>query len=640
MSDFKDFLIERGLISTLMKQYGINMKDNEVNDFILKIVENLSKIDSKEIYPKEQGDKQRFDLDIIAKLYEKVVPHSQRKTMGEFFTPIHIVDYILKSVGYTDQHDIENKILIDLSCGSGSFLIRAVNVLTEKLGKQLKLKENSEPTAKQAKDVINKIKVNISGIDINPIACILCQINFYIIFFDLFNIILEVDKEYEIPVFNIYNKDTLQFNFNIKYDYVIGNPPYLFIRAIPQDYRKLIEKLPLETNKGQYDYYQLFLELGIKILKKNGLLGYIIPDSLLALSNRKMLRRYIYNSTKIREIYYNGPQFDEPVVSNIIITLEKESDEVKRKSNLIKIKFPLTQSQADNNILQNLIEHWDYEFLINLNENDLRILDHLNKNFPRLEQLIESSKFSIRMSRGVELGKEGKVIFCDNCNRFYPLPSKEFKCPECMSILNPNSIEKIIIDKIPNGLESNFKPFIYSMNRYVVNELKFIDITKKGINYKGLDIYKNRIVIRQISQDNMICATVDDYAITSQSYYNLKIISSSILEFNNKYLLGLLNSQLLSYYFIKSFGSYKKLFPRVLIEKLKALPLRVPITTNEKQLARNLGNKIINILKNVRENKEKINNLQRDSDLLVYDLFNINKKDRNYISNFINNLKK
>ena len=639
MSDFQKFLINKGIISNLLAQYAIDLKDNVVNDFILRIVENLSKIDSKEIYHKERGDEQSFDLDIIAKLYEKVVPHSQRKTMGEFFTPIHIVDYILKSVGYTAQHDIENKILMDLSCGSGSFLIRAVNVLIEKLRNQLNLKENSELTPKQAKEIINKIKVNISGIDINPIACILCQINFYITLFDLFNVILEVDKNYKIPVFNIYNKDTLQFNFNIKYDYVIGNPPYLFIRAIPQDYRNFIEKLPLETNKGQYDYYQIFIELGIKILKKNGFLGYIIPDSILALSNRKILRKYIYDSTNIMEIYYSGPQFDKPVVSNIILTLKKESDEKKRKNNQIIIKLPLTESQTDNRILQNLIEHWDYEFLINLNDSDLRILDHLNTNFPRLDELIENSKFNIRLSRGVELGKEGKVILCDNCKRFYPLPSKDFTCQECMALLNTNSIEKIIVDEIPNGLEPDFKPFIYSMNRYVVNELKYINMTKKGINYKDWDIYKNRIVIRQLSQDNLICASYDEDSVTSQSIYNLKIHRSSIPEFNNTYILGLLNSKLLSYYFIKSFGSYKKFFPRILIEKLRKLPLKVPNTTKEKLLAQKLTGNINEILKSMKSNKNSMSNLQRISDLLVFELYQINDNDGNYITYYIENLR-
>ena len=49
MSDFTDFLIERGIISNLMKRYEISVKDNEVNNFIHKIVENLPEIDSTEI---------------------------------------------------------------------------------------------------------------------------------------------------------------------------------------------------------------------------------------------------------------------------------------------------------------------------------------------------------------------------------------------------------------------------------------------------------------------------------------------------------------------------------------------------------------------------------------------------------------
>ncbi len=639
MSDFQKFLIDKRIISTLITHYGIDLKDKETTDFIHNTVEHLTKMDSKEINQNKETDDLKYELDFIADFYERIVPHSQRKTTGEFYTPIQIVDYILQRVGYTDQHDIQDKKLIDLSCGSGSFLTRAVKILTKKLITLINSEETSEQFWKQAEQIINKINYNIHGIDINPIACVLCQINIYFSLFKLIKIIIKNNKDYIIPIFNISNKDALQLNFTTKYDYVVGNPPYLFIRAIPQEYRYFIEKLPLETNKGQYDYYQIFIEIGIRLLKKNGLLGYIIPDSLLALSNRKILRKYIYESTKIVEIYHSGPQFDKPVVSNIILTLEKELDEKKRKNNQIIIKFPLSQSQPDNKILQNLIEYWGYEFLINLNDSDLRILDHLNTNFPRLEELIENSKFNIRLSRGVELGKEGKVIFCDNCKRFYPLPSKDFTCQECMSILNTNSIEKIIVDEIPNGLELDFKRFIYSMNRYVVNGLKYINMTKKGIKYKDPEIYKNRIVIRQLSQDNLICASYDENSVTSQSFYNLKIKSSSVPEFNNTYILGLLNSKLLSYYFIKSFGSYKKFFPRILIEKLRKLPLKVPITTNEKLLAQKLTGNINEILKSMKSNKNSLSNLQRISDLLVFELYQINDNGRNYIINFIENLR-
>ena len=174
MSDFKDFLNERDIIHHLMKWYGISLEDSEVKDLIYRMVENISDMKSNEIESNILSDNRSFNLDTMARSYEKLVPHSQRKTMGEFFTPIQIVDYILMGIGYTEQQDIENKKLIDLSCGSGSFLIIAINVLLNKLRWQIKSKDNSELTPKEAKEIINKVKANISGIDINLIACILC----------------------------------------------------------------------------------------------------------------------------------------------------------------------------------------------------------------------------------------------------------------------------------------------------------------------------------------------------------------------------------------------------------------------------------------------------------------------------------
>lgn len=635
MSDFTDFLIERGLVSKLMKRYGINLQDTEVNDLLLKFVENLSEINSTGTCTTEQRDIHSFNLDIIAKFYEGIIPHSQRKIMGEFFTPIQIVDYILKSVGYTNHHDIENKKLIDLSCGSGSFLIGAAKILLEKLREQLKLEEKSELTLKQAEEIVTIVKDNIIGIDINPVVCILCQINLYFTLFDLFKNIIEKNKDYPIPEFSILVKDTLQFFTNNKYDYVVGNPPYLFIRDIPLENRKSIEKMPLETNKGQYDYYQLFIEIGIKILNERGLLGYIVPDSLLALSNRKLIRGYIYHSTKIKEICYLGLGFKEPVVSNVIIILQKESKQEERLNNTILIKKTLKRDQLESQLIQNNIGKWDYNFLINLTQRDINILERLKSNFPNLLDLMNDSQYKILISRGVELGKEGEIIYCEVCHRSLPLPKGNLICSKCGSSLNANKIENIIVDSISEDLENEYVPFVYSLNRYIIRKYKYIKLGVEGINYKSYDLYKSKIVIRQLSQENMICAAYDENAFTPQSIYNIQIIQSPILEFNHYYLLGLLNSQLLSYYLIKSFSSYKTLFPRILIEKLKKLPIKVPKNKEEKKIAK----KIIELVKDISvfigKDIGSYVQSQKSLDALIFDLYNISEDQRLHISNFI-----
>ncbi len=407
---------------------------------------------------------------------------------------------------------------------------------------------------------------------------------------------------------------------------MVGNPPYLFIRSIPREDKMAIEQLPLETNKGQYDLYQLFIEIGIKFLKESGKLGYIVPDSLLALSNRRLLRKFIYNYAKINEICVVDSGFKDPVVSNVIIILQKEMIEEQRLNNQILIKRALND-QKEHLQKQNDIPNWDYKFLIHLARQDIEILEHLNSNFKNLTQLISDSQFDISINRGVEIGKEGDVIYCDFCSRYYPLPKENFICPKCGSTLNSNATEKIVVHTIPNGLENAYKPFIYALNRYFIKEHRYIKVNLEGINYKDLDLYNNRIVIRQLNQENLICAAYEKNALSSQSVYNIKINKSPIPEFNHFYLLGLLNSRLLSYYFIKTFGSYKSLFPRILIEKLKTLPIKIPSTKKEREMSNDIKEKVNQILHSEDINETQVLRLQNQIDLLLIILYKIHQED-------------
>jgi hypothetical protein len=219
------------------------------------------------------------------------------------------------------------------------------------------------------------------------------------------------------------------------------------------------------------------------------------------------------------------------------------------------------------------------------------------------------------------------------------MPKKHLICPECRFSLKLEDIEYIITNDISDNDKQKFKSFIYSINRYKIKESKYIDVTKNGINYKNLDIYDDRIIIRQLSQNNLICATYDDsLSLTSQSFYNLKIHQSSIPEFNHFYLLGLINSHLLSYYFIKSFGSYKKIFPRILIEKIKNLPIKVPKTEEDKKCAFKITKNVKKMLNLRNLDNPTSKNIQKIIDTSVYDLFKIPEENRRYIESYMKNL--
>ncbi len=625
MKYFIKYLKEEQIFEKLIQIYKDNLKNEKEKKFLKAIIEKIHHIDSF-----------MDNSNVFGKIYEANLTHNEKKALGEFYTPISIVKYILSSIGYEKKFAIENKKLLDFCCGSGSFINQAILTLIARFKTIYNINDISEFSIKEAKHIILKINESIIGIDINPIACIMCQINIHYIIFELYKIIKKLEQDYELPLFNIKNLNALSLTDKDKYDFVIGNPPYLFIRNITDDVKKLIQKRDFKTSNGQYDYYQIFIELGIEVLKEGGKLGYIVPDSLLALSNSSNIRIYIYNNTLIKEIYHAGPKFNDLVVSNIIIILEKGGNLKKRENNKIKI---ILSDQKEKYLLQKSIKKWDFKFLIHLNDMDLHIIDHLNEDFPKLGDLNNNEGFKVWLSRGVELSKTGKIIFCEKCKLYFPIPKNNLLCQKCGSQLEIERIEKIIQEDIPENRIESFKSFLFSINRYQIKEKKFIDITKKGINYKDLKLYNDRIVIRQLNQNNLICAIYEkDFSLTSQSFYNLKIIQSPTREFNHSYLLGIINSTLLSYYFIKSFGSYKKLFPRILIEKIKNLPIKIPETEKDKKFAKEIIKNVKILLETQGTSGIFFENIQQEIDLLVFNLYQISNIDQHYILNYMKNL--
>ena len=627
MKEFEAYLDQNDILNKITNHYQSKNNSEFDLDIIKKIL--LKSMDSKNI------DEQ---CDIFGKFYEKIVKYDKRKDTGEFFTPPSIVEYILSNVDYLPDNTIGSLKLIDLSCGTGSFLIYAVKHLVNNYFIHNK-RDIIDISCRDAEIIIERVKNNIYGIEINPNACILCQINIQYVLFDLYKKIKEYNKDFIFPIFNILNENAMELPFSSTFDIVVGNPPYVFIRDLHQEQKEFIEKSDFKGLGGQYDLYQVFLELAVRFLKDGGKLGYIVPDSILALTNKASIRKYIYETTKIKEIFYTGPKFEDPVVSNIIIMLQKSSNEEERLKNMIKIKKSSSNQNLIREISQETLKKWNFQFLVNLNDTDIFILNYLSEKFQKVEDIMNKDGFEIILVRGVELNKKGKVIYCNVCKKYMPLPKKSLFCKDCNSKLDSNSIETIILDKIPNRDQAMYKPFLYSINRYHNKIYKYIDTTKNGISYKNFEDYRDRIVIRQLNQKNLICASYDkNLSVTSQSFYNLKIKKSPIPEFNNLYLLGIINSMLLSFYFIKAFGSYKTLFPRILIEKIKHLPIKIPENSSEKEYSSMIASGVQILIENGEQSKAIADKIQMELDSLVFDLYEISQENREYILNFLKNL--
>jgi hypothetical protein len=626
MKNFSDYLKKEDLLKKLFEYYRVDPEEIDTHKFLVNLIKEIDVVSYN-------FKVLNSNYEFLGTIYEEFLHRDERKRLGQFYTPKSVVSYILDAVGYRYNKKIENKKLIDLSCGVGNFVLQSTRILILRYLQIYKRKTIQDLLLIEAKSIVSRIKEGIYGIDINPIACVLCQINIHYLLFGIFKLIKNEEDYYHLPLFNIKNINAMTIDKSEQFDIIVGNPPYLFIRDIPKVQRQIIKNMNFKTGQGQYDYFQIFIELGIKLLKNKGQLGYIVPDSLLALSNRSILRKFIFDTTKIKEIYHSGPQFEDPVVSNIIIILEKEPNIEEREKNRIKVKI-INQHQKE--ILQKSLKNWNYKFLIHLNDEDISIIIRLTEKFPKLRELMVKDGFKFLLSRGVELTKNGEIIYCKHCKKYFPIPKKEFLCPDCKTHLREEFIEKIIVNSLPKKNRENFKLFVDSIQRYKVREYEYIELKKNGINYKNLEIYEDRVIIRQLNQNNLICATYDkNLSLTSQSFYNLKVCKSPINELNNIYLLGIINSKLLSYYFIQLFGSYKKLFPRILIEKIKDLPIKVPEKEKEKEIALKIIEKVKILLYADENGTIKLNQIQREIDDLIFSLYDINYNDKQYIINFM-----
>ena len=126
--------------------------------------------------------------DLLKKLYQQLFPKSVRHDLGEYYTPDWLAEHVLNELGYEGDPD---KRLLDPACGSGTFLVMAINRIRQWYD------ENREKCRFDEGELCRKILANVIGFDLNPLAVMAARTNYLIAIRDLIG---HVDKV-EIPVY-------------------------------------------------------------------------------------------------------------------------------------------------------------------------------------------------------------------------------------------------------------------------------------------------------------------------------------------------------------------------------------------------------------------------------------------------------
>ncbi len=500
---------------------------------------------------------------------------SKKEEFSQYFTPEEIVTYILDNSGFTVQklskipvEKLYNLKVIDPAVGDGIFLVEAFKRLKQVMN--LKKHLNSETDIDY-----NIIKNNLFGIDKDPIR-VKKTIN---------NLKKLIESKQKNIKFNVVCGNTLIPDKSIEpianglYDYVFGNPPYSKIISY-NDKKHYFTKYQ-ESIGGHPNLCTLFIHHSLKMLKPNGILGYLVAAPYLSsYYNRKLRKLLTKNYTLIellrfidRKKVIKGilQEFSILITENKIpekeyflkTSVTKDLNSLSRgeiKSQTVPFSYVVNGGDY-NHVFLVCPSMLDYEIIHKIREKSKPLYEYCNINTGEIVQF--------RMENQINKSKSKfPIVEINNVKKFY--------------------------------LEDNFK------NLYK---------PKKGRQY-----IKNKITIllkRLTSKEQpfRLVASLSpkkDYVVDNK----LNILTIKNNKINIHILLGILNSILMDYYF-RQYSSNTQ----VSANDIKYFPTLVKKTAS---------NKIIETVKFLEENgfeKTQFSNLNKE----IFDSYGLNEEEKNHI---------
>ena len=392
------------IIFFLISVFLIKTKNNNIY-LKKKITIGLSKklfllLKSKEILEKFEVGSIGY---IIDHLFQeqlsaiKIKEINQRKVSGSYYTPFFIAESIIEKTLVIRK----NIKVLDPCCGTGTFLSATCKLLKNK-------KFSNE-------DIIN----SIYAFDINKEALIISK---YIISAEL-KLSAKLTKNF-FENKNFENIDTLlmkypdqdlfsEKNSNVKFDYIVTNPPYE--RLKPDGYSKegkieienYIKKIKSKNYDislyGNLNLYKLFLEKIIKIIEfSNGKAGLIIPSTFTNDLSCSKIRKFIIEKNIIKEIILlpeSAKTFTGVHQAFAILILDYKKKESKKKLKLGKIKKRTDLSKV-------MFDEINFSDIEKLFPNDLNIPIITAKE---MKLFIHLKKFPILKNDKNIINKRGEV---------------------------------------------------------------------------------------------------------------------------------------------------------------------------------------------------------------------------------------
>ncbi len=207
---------------------------------------------------------------LIGSIYTVMLPAAMRSDLGAYYTPPPLVERML-DLAEAAGFDFIHGTAIDPACGGGAFLAPVAL-------RMLKKSPNTSPGW-----MLRRLAARLKGIEIDPFAA---WITLTLLEAALMPLLIEAKRR--LPVSMILVGDALELKETVKYDLVIGNPPYGRV-TLNEPMRSYYAR----SLYGHANLYGLFTDLALHLVKPKGVIAYLTPTSFLGGKYFKTLRKLL-----------------------------------------------------------------------------------------------------------------------------------------------------------------------------------------------------------------------------------------------------------------------------------------------------------------------------------------------------------
>jgi hypothetical protein len=496
-------------------------------------------------------------IEFISNIYEFFIEKENQKEKGAYYTPLFLVDYILKETlekHFKNNPNTERAVTLDPACGSGIFLVETLRKIVENYRYH---NQNTEITP----EILGNLAAeNIYGIDKDPNAI---QVAMFSVYLTLLDYQEPADIEtFKFPLLlnsnffeaDFFNTDTDLFETklqNIEFDFIIGNPPWKggalgeygkkYIGEREKKEKTEKKKYPIAVNNGEI--VEGFVLRASDFSKPKTKCALIVRSSILYNkgynSDYSSFRRYWLEEFFVNKIIELAPVRRE--------VFDKSNDKAIAPAAILFYQYANGQ-KTDDNVLEHIAIKPTRFFscfkIFTINRPDYKKVEQglLKKNDWLFKTLVYGSYMDFNLISRLRKHKSIKDVIADNTKFIHGTGIQYSKNPTYDSaslnnypfidayavepyFVNPDKIGQFAKDKVHR---------LRNQNLFVAPML----LVRDGIDVKLLNA-KSAISLQDV--------------IFKDSVTSVKSVVQNLNVLKN--LLGILSSDLYSYLSIYTFAS-------------------------------------------------------------------------------------